>query len=108
MRIHKVHAVTAKFTAYLHTGMWKKATDGTTIGSAATPAPVTNAVQATTQPVRYVTGSVNLRTGAGSRTGGSRSSAMHTGSSSWHGQGRAGAPGSTSVPANGSAGSPAG
>jgi hypothetical protein len=66
VRIHKVHAVTAKFTAYLHTGMWKKATDGSTIGSAAKPpAPVTNAVQATTQPVRYITGSVNLRTGAG-------------------------------------------
>ena len=25
VRIHRVHAVTARFTAYLHTGMWKKA-----------------------------------------------------------------------------------
>ena len=24
-RIHRVHAVTARFTAYLHTGMWKRA-----------------------------------------------------------------------------------
>ncbi len=24
VRIHRVHAVTARFTAYLHTGMWKK------------------------------------------------------------------------------------
>ena len=25
VRIHRVHAVTARFTAYLHTGMWRKA-----------------------------------------------------------------------------------
>lgn len=25
VRVHRVHAVTARFTAYLHTGMWKKA-----------------------------------------------------------------------------------
>jgi cell wall-associated NlpC family hydrolase len=25
VKIHRVHAVTARFTAYLHTGMWKKA-----------------------------------------------------------------------------------
>lgn len=31
VRIHKVHAVRAKFTAYLHTGMWKKSTDGTIV-----------------------------------------------------------------------------
>ena len=24
VRVHRVHAVTARFTAYLHTGMWKK------------------------------------------------------------------------------------
>lgn len=31
---HKVHAVRAKFTAYLHTGMWKLATDGTEVAPA--------------------------------------------------------------------------
>jgi len=25
VRVHRVHAVTARFTAYLHTGMWRKA-----------------------------------------------------------------------------------
>jgi cell wall-associated NlpC family hydrolase len=25
VRVHGVHAVTARFTAYLHTGMWKRA-----------------------------------------------------------------------------------
>jgi cell wall-associated NlpC family hydrolase len=27
VRVHRVHAVTAPFTAYLHTGMWKKASN---------------------------------------------------------------------------------
>lgn len=27
VRVHRVHAVTARFTAYLHTGMWKKASN---------------------------------------------------------------------------------
>ncbi len=34
VRIHRIHAVRAKFTAYLHTGMWKKATSGGTVGLA--------------------------------------------------------------------------
>ncbi len=25
VHVHRVHAVTARFTTYLHTGMWKKA-----------------------------------------------------------------------------------
>ena len=107
VRIHKVHAVTAKFTAYLHTGMWKKATDGTTIGSAAAARagdhrrPGHHAAR----PLRH-----RLRQPAHGRGVENRD----RGPPRWHPvvvparPRTAGAPGSTSVPANGSAGSPAG
>jgi len=63
VRIHKVHAVTARFTAYLHTGMWKKSTDGGTIGAATK----TTGLKARIAlgDVRHTTGAVNLRTAAG-------------------------------------------
>jgi hypothetical protein len=63
VRIHKVHAVRAKFTAYLHTGMWKRSTDGGSIA----PASVTTALQSVigVGDARHTTGSVNLRTAAG-------------------------------------------
>ena len=66
VRIHKVHAVRAKFTAYLHTGMWKKSTDGGTIDSGTTTETAdasTDTVKAS--EVRYTRGAVNLRKGAG-------------------------------------------
>ena len=34
VKVHKVRAVRAKFTAYLHTGMWKKSIDGGSISLA--------------------------------------------------------------------------
>lgn len=63
VRIHKVHAVRAKFTAYLHTGMWKRSTQGGTID----PASLTTALRSVigVGDVRRTTGSVNLRTAAG-------------------------------------------
>ena len=52
VRVHGVHAVTASFTAYLHTGMNRvSATDGT--------------VTTTSTSTRYTDGRVNLRTGPG-------------------------------------------
>ena len=63
VRIHRVHAVTARFTAYLHTGMWKKPTQ---------PAPVADTAGAPTGPVvsmardiRHTDGAVTLQTGPG-------------------------------------------
>jgi cell wall-associated NlpC family hydrolase len=41
VRIHKINAVTARFTAYLHTGMWKKSTGGGSIALANQKTPVT-------------------------------------------------------------------
>lgn len=47
VRIHRVHAVTARFTTYLHTGMWKKLTvrpaAKPTTKPAPTPAPTPSA-----------------------------------------------------------------
>jgi hypothetical protein len=62
VRVHKVHAVTARFTAYLHTGMWKRATDGSTVGAAAT---ATEKAAAAIEEIRRTDGYVNLRTGPG-------------------------------------------
>lgn len=59
VKIHKVHAVTAKFTAYLHTGMSTKSVDG---GSVATAAKVKHALKGSTQRARAA---LNLRAGAG-------------------------------------------
>lgn len=39
VRIHRVHAVTARFTAYLHTGMWKRLVARPAPRPAATPTP---------------------------------------------------------------------
>ena len=57
VRVHGVHAVTASFTAYLHTGMHRVPADGS----------VTTTSTATIQigDVRYIDGRVNLRTGPG-------------------------------------------
>jgi len=60
VRIHKVHAVTAPFTAYLHTGM-----SGGTVATATTTTASTSTVAAT--GVRYTTTRLNLRTGPGTR-----------------------------------------
>jgi hypothetical protein len=58
VKVHKVHAVTARFTAYLHTGMWKKSTDGSAVAAASTKA-------SSDKLIRHIRGSVNLRKGAG-------------------------------------------
>ena len=46
VRIHRVHAVRARFTAYLHTGMWKQlahpATSATAPAATPTPTPTTD------------------------------------------------------------------
>jgi hypothetical protein len=91
VRIHKVHAVRAKFTAYLHTGMWKKGVDGgstmttqstdttpvTTASSLRPEMPVTDAGRSTTSTsttpttgtataaaeIRSTQGRVNFRKG---------------------------------------------
>jgi hypothetical protein len=62
VRIHKVKAVTAKFTAYLHTGMWKKSTDGSIV-LAGQKSAVTKLISI--GDVRHTTGAVNLRIAAG-------------------------------------------
>ena len=59
VRIHGVHAVRARFTAYLHTGMWKKTTNGKSAASGSSAAKI----KAT--HTRHTRGAVNLRTGAG-------------------------------------------
>lgn len=61
VKIHKVHAVRAKFTAYLHTGMWKKSTDGGTVGTAADK----DATATPAADIRHTDGAVNIRTGPG-------------------------------------------
>ncbi|MEO5884319.1 MAG: NlpC/P60 family protein [Candidatus Limnocylindrales bacterium] len=58
VKVHKVHAVTARFTAYLHTGMWNKSTEGGSVkATAADPTPST--------AIRHTDGLVNLRKGPG-------------------------------------------
>jgi hypothetical protein len=59
VKIHKVHAVTARFTAYLHTGMSTKGIGG---ASVATTAKVKHALKGSTQRARVA---LNLRDGAG-------------------------------------------
>ncbi len=63
VKIHKVHAVTARFTAYLHTGMWKKSTNGSSIGAASQKTALKGRISI--GDIRQTTGSVNLRTAAG-------------------------------------------
>lgn len=46
VRIHRVNAVTAPFTAYLHTGVWNRRTDETLISTAAVTAPAVPTRQA--------------------------------------------------------------
>lgn len=71
VRVHRVHAVTARFTAYLHTGMWKKGTGkaaaATTAGDATgTPAATTGVTRRIAiGDVRRTDGRVNLRVGPG-------------------------------------------
>lgn len=64
VRVHRVHAVTARFTAYLHTGMSKRSTSGASLATATTKAPTTKRKIAIGD-VRHTTGSVNLRRGPG-------------------------------------------
>ena len=61
VRVHRVHAVTARFTAYLHTGMWKKGTAAT--ATSATSTVVTRRIAI--GDVRRTDGRVNLRVGPG-------------------------------------------
>lgn len=72
VRIHMVKALTARFTAYLHTGMWKTAADGgplETAGTAAATQPVVTASPLVAGSlVRSTEGVVNLRSGGGSLT----------------------------------------
>jgi hypothetical protein len=63
VRIHRVRAVTAKFTAYLHTGMWKRSTAGGSIVQATQKTSLTPRIAI--GDARHTTGSVNLRTAAG-------------------------------------------
>jgi cell wall-associated NlpC family hydrolase len=46
VRIHRIHAVRASFTAYLHTGMWKRSTTGGTVALASPKRPVEPVVAA--------------------------------------------------------------
>lgn len=63
VRVHRVHAVTARFTAYLHTGMWKKTVSGTILASA--KGTTLAATKIGSGAVRHTVGRVNLRRGAG-------------------------------------------
>ena len=63
VRIHRVHAVTARFTAYLHTGMWKKPTNPPPPSDTAAAPSAPNATMA--RDIRKTDGAVNLRTGPG-------------------------------------------
>jgi NlpC/P60 family/Bacterial SH3 domain len=58
VRIHGVHAVRARFTAYVHTGMWKKTVDGKTTAKAKA---ASKGIQR--GDVVYTDGKVNLRIG---------------------------------------------
>ena len=66
VRVHGVFAVTASFTAYLHTGMSGKLISGATTSTATTT---------TTTRTRATTTSLNLRTGTAPPRPGSRSCA---------------------------------
>ncbi len=63
VRVHGVHAVRASFTAYLHTGMSKKSTSGSSIGAATGKTSLKGRISV--GDIRHTTGSVNLRTAAG-------------------------------------------
>lgn len=58
VKVHGVHAVTASFTAYLHTGMHK-------VPSGVTTATTTSTPTIRIGDVRYTDGRVNLRSGPG-------------------------------------------
>jgi NlpC/P60 family protein/SH3 domain-containing protein len=60
VRIHRVHAVTARFTAYLHTRMSTRFTNARSAGATKATRPV-----ASTAPIRHTRDGVNLRRGAG-------------------------------------------
>jgi NlpC/P60 family/Bacterial SH3 domain len=60
VRIHRVHAVTARFTAYLHTRMSTRFTNARSAGATKATRPV-----ASTATIRHTRDSVNLRRGAG-------------------------------------------
>jgi hypothetical protein len=62
VRVHRVHAVTARFTAYLHTRM---STRYANARSAATPAKATKPAASAVATVRHTRDNVNLRRGAG-------------------------------------------
>ena len=72
VHVHGVHAVRARFSAYLHTGMWKRRTNGERIQtSGSTKAASRGSHTATIHigDVRHTDGTVNLRRGPGtSRT----------------------------------------
>jgi NlpC/P60 family/Bacterial SH3 domain len=61
VRIHRVHAVTARFTAYLHTGMSKRFTNA----RSAVPASKATRPVASTATIRHTRDRVNLRRAAG-------------------------------------------
>jgi hypothetical protein len=63
VRIHGVHAVTASFTAYLHTGMYKKSTDGSTVAAKAKA----RVAAVRIGEDRVTDGKVSLRTGPGTQ-----------------------------------------
>ncbi len=65
VRVHGVHAVRARFTAYLHTGMSTLSTTGKRLAAAAGKAPASSKRKIAIGDVRHTTGSVNLRRGAG-------------------------------------------
>ena len=66
VRVHGIHALTASFTAFLHTGMSIRRSDETLISTppatTTTPPPTTTTTSTT---IRHTTGSVNLRRGPG-------------------------------------------
>lgn len=67
VRVHGVRAVTASFTAYLHTGMWKRSTTGETATEtvALANATTTASTRIAIGSVRRTDGQVNLRRSPG-------------------------------------------
>jgi hypothetical protein len=65
VRIHRVHAVRARFTAYLHTGMWKRSTKGGTIAGASATKQRSSRATIAIGDIRHTDGTVNLRRGPG-------------------------------------------
>jgi hypothetical protein len=61
VRVHGIHAVRARFTAYLHTNMWRTPLRGASRTTAA------HRVVHHATAIRYTRGAVNLRRGAGVR-----------------------------------------